>query len=367
MGYPGGKAGSGVCHRIINLMPPHQVYIEPFLGDGAVMRAKRAARLNIGLDLDPKSPGLAWLATLAEKNGARSPDPIAKSGAAAGIVRSRVAGSGESRRYPSSPTTSGSGIAANGGGVLRDRVTPGMAGQACNAWNGGAGLGTASPSPARGPGASARLARVDRGKLLTSPDLASSAERAGNDEPGSAYPSPLAGNGKQSLHGGNGEAADYRFGCLDGIELLRVYPFTGTELVYCDPPYLMSTRSGRRLYAHEMTDVDHRRFLRVIQGLPCMVMVSGYWSRLYADAFTSWNSIHFEAMTRAGHTATEWVWFNFPEPTVLHDDRYLGEGFRKREQLKRKKLRWLTRLRAMPMLDRQALLSAIASIDTSGE
>ena len=52
MGYPGGKSGPGVYHRLINLMPPHAVYCEPFLGGGAVMRLKRPAAYNIGVDLD---------------------------------------------------------------------------------------------------------------------------------------------------------------------------------------------------------------------------------------------------------------------------------------------------------------------------
>lgn len=55
--YPGGKAGAGVYQRIINLMPPHEVYVEPFLGGGAVMRLKRPARLNIGVDLNPNVVG----------------------------------------------------------------------------------------------------------------------------------------------------------------------------------------------------------------------------------------------------------------------------------------------------------------------
>lgn len=55
--YAGGKAGSGVYQAIINLMPPHDVYIEAFLGGGAIMRMKRPARRNIGLEIDPK----VWL------------------------------------------------------------------------------------------------------------------------------------------------------------------------------------------------------------------------------------------------------------------------------------------------------------------
>ncbi|MBU1297073.1 MAG: DNA adenine methylase [Gammaproteobacteria bacterium] len=52
MKYPGGK---GKCYQhLINLMPPHQTYIESHLGGGAVMRNKKPALRNIGLDLDSK-------------------------------------------------------------------------------------------------------------------------------------------------------------------------------------------------------------------------------------------------------------------------------------------------------------------------
>jgi hypothetical protein len=50
--YPGGKGGAGVYQTIINLMPPHRVYIEPFLGSARVMRAKLPADRNIGIDVD---------------------------------------------------------------------------------------------------------------------------------------------------------------------------------------------------------------------------------------------------------------------------------------------------------------------------
>jgi hypothetical protein len=51
--YPGGKSGSGVYQTIINQMPPHEIYIEPFLGGGAVMKYKKPARLaNIAIDMD---------------------------------------------------------------------------------------------------------------------------------------------------------------------------------------------------------------------------------------------------------------------------------------------------------------------------
>ena len=53
MRYFGGKAQDGVYHTIINQIPPHTRYIEPFLGGGAIMRRKKPAEMiNIGIDLD---------------------------------------------------------------------------------------------------------------------------------------------------------------------------------------------------------------------------------------------------------------------------------------------------------------------------
>ena len=39
-------------------MPPHEVYIESHLGGGAVMRNKRAARRNIGIEIDLEVVGM---------------------------------------------------------------------------------------------------------------------------------------------------------------------------------------------------------------------------------------------------------------------------------------------------------------------
>jgi site-specific DNA-adenine methylase len=51
--YPGGKASDGTFQRLINEIPPHENYIEPFLGGGSIMRHKRPApSINLGLELD---------------------------------------------------------------------------------------------------------------------------------------------------------------------------------------------------------------------------------------------------------------------------------------------------------------------------
>jgi DNA adenine methylase len=55
MKYNGGKNGSGVYQRIICMIPPHDVYIELFLGSGAILRRKRPAALSYGYELNAES------------------------------------------------------------------------------------------------------------------------------------------------------------------------------------------------------------------------------------------------------------------------------------------------------------------------
>lgn len=62
MRYDGGKGVS--FPNIINLIPPHRKYIETHLGGGAVMRHKRPASSQIGIDLDPNVIE-AWTQNLA--------------------------------------------------------------------------------------------------------------------------------------------------------------------------------------------------------------------------------------------------------------------------------------------------------------
>jgi DNA adenine methylase len=208
--YPGGKGG--VFQRLINIMPPHEVYIETHLGGGAVMRNKRPARHNIGI--------------------------VIKLWAAANQI------------------------------------------------------------------------------------------------------------GFELVHG-------------DAVTFLKSYPFTGKELVYCDPPYLRETRKKYYpLYKYEYSYEQHIELLEIIKSLPCMLMISGYQSPLYVKMLEGWHTHSFQGACHHG-VATEYVWTNYLSPVELHDYRYLGDTFRERERIKLRSKRWILRLKAMPVLERQALLAAI--------
>lgn len=152
----------------------------------------------------------------------------------------------------------------------------------------------------------------------------------------------------------------------DGTEYLRRFRPPAGRVVqwYCDPPYLRGTRRDpdRDYYAHEWTIADHEYFLDVVvdassSSMP--ILISGYWSELYADRLAGWATDHFTTSTRAG-PAEEWLWANYARPTELHDYRYVGADYRERERIRKHQRRRCRILRGMPELERRALLAAIA-------
>jgi DNA adenine methylase len=155
-------------------------------------------------------------------------------------------------------------------------------------------------------------------------------------------------------------AGGYELFTMDCLDFLEDHLFTGNEFVYADPPYVRDVRrSARSIYRYEYTNSDHVKLLTRLRQLPCPVMVSGYWSDLYADMLSDWRTYTFDAQTRSGKTATEWLWMNYKTPVALHDYRYLGIDYRERERIKRKKTRWANRLATMDILERGAIMWAL--------
>jgi DNA adenine methylase len=148
-----------------------------------------------------------------------------------------------------------------------------------------------------------------------------------------------------------------------GIVPGLVHALPKPALVYADPPYPLEVRSCKRsYYEHELLTADeHREILAMLKALPCMVIVSSYWSELYAAELADWRTVKIPTVNRRGKRVIEWLWCNFPEPTALHDDRFIGENFRERWRIKKRVRRWQSRLAELPPLERRALLLAVGS------
>ncbi len=149
----------------------------------------------------------------------------------------------------------------------------------------------------------------------------------------------------------------------DALTFLKDFDYQGQTLVYCDPPYLHATRTSQARYQHEMSDDDHKQLLNTLLSLPenVRVIVSGYRSSMYDDTLTHWWSKDFQAMSRGG-VRTETIWCNF-EPSNVHYHTFAGENRTERQRIKRKAQRWAKNFEALPRPERQAVLSAILSIN----
>jgi DNA adenine methylase len=135
-------------------------------------------------------------------------------------------------------------------------------------------------------------------------------------------------------------------------------PAGDKTLIYCDPPYPLSTRHGRHYYKHEMTDQEHTSLLTLLQALRCRVMISGVPCELYVRWLQNWRCISYRTRWH-DKTVTECLWCNFPEPDELHDWRYAGVNHRQRVTLKRLAARQLARLARMAPRKRGYVLNAI--------
>lgn len=154
----------------------------------------------------------------------------------------------------------------------------------------------------------------------------------------------------------------------DAVAFLESYEFCGTELVYADPPYVSSTKSGRRYYRHECSDEDHVRLIAALRKLICPVLISGYQCALYDELLQGWHRKELVNVTRGGRRV-ETVWANFEFSDVLQDYSCIGSTFRERERIRRKIDRWVRKLQLMPSIERRALLRAldIASVISGDE
>lgn len=109
-------------------------------------------------------------------------------------------------------------------------------------------------------------------------------------------------------------------------EIVRLYNAPDTVL-YCDPPYLASTRTGlsnnKRTsgdYAHDTnTEADHRELAEALHESRSAVLLSGYPSPLYDELYGDWDrvevSVQRPTTNRRGSTGSaglEVVWSNRP-------------------------------------------------------
>ena len=103
----------------------------------------------------------------------------------------------------------------------------------------------------------------------------------------------------------------------DAKEVMATHD-TREALHYVDPPYVFATRSDAgHDYAHEMTDADHADLLRFLKGLEGKVILSGYPSETYDEILDGWRRVERAALADGAKKRTEVLWLNWHEDRLL--------------------------------------------------
>ncbi|MDO5433347.1 DNA adenine methylase [Eubacterium sp.] len=95
------------------------------------------------------------------------------------------------------------------------------------------------------------------------------------------------------------------------IELIKKHD--GPEvLIYLDPPYIRDTRTlhGDQ-YKFEIYDADHEVLVKTIKNHNGKIILSGYENDLYNDYLKGWKKYSIKSRIERGGTRTETIWLNF--------------------------------------------------------
>lgn len=252
--YYGGK--SRLAEWIVNAMPPHRVYVEPFLGSGAVFFAKRRARHEILNDVDGNL--VTFFRVLRDQ-----PDELERLCRLTPYAREEYELADfeadglddleRARRWWIRINASLAKTGRNGSGFSRS-VQRGS-NNARTVWN----------RLERFRWACERLAGVTIENRTALEVIADNA------------------------------AAD--------------------AVIYCDPPYLGETRrSSGGAYVHEFATVEqHEQLAAVLDKTPATVLLSGYPSPLYEELYGGWHRMDRRVVIRPDLPhATEVIWSNRP-------------------------------------------------------
>lgn len=110
---------------------------------------------------------------------------------------------------------------------------------------------------------------------------------------------------------------------MDALRLIERYN-NRDVLMYLDPPYLRSTRRSGALYRHEMSDKVQREMLEAIANSTAKIVLSGYQSELYDEYLVGWHKDSVMSQTTSTEMALEVIWMNYEPPA--HQLSIFGEG-----------------------------------------
>ena len=100
---------------------------------------------------------------------------------------------------------------------------------------------------------------------------------------------------------------------MDALRLIERYNNSDT-LMYLDPPYVLSCRKSGKLYKHEMNEDAQKQLLDLITCSKAKIIISGYESELYDAALAGWHKDSTMSQTTSTDMARETIWMNYSPP-----------------------------------------------------
>lgn len=100
---------------------------------------------------------------------------------------------------------------------------------------------------------------------------------------------------------------------MDALRLIERYN-TPDALIYLDPPYVRSARKSGALYKHEMNDQQQVRMLEIITQSKAKIILSGYRNELYDKWLSGWETDATMSQTTSTAMAEEVIWMNYDPP-----------------------------------------------------
>lgn len=106
----------------------------------------------------------------------------------------------------------------------------------------------------------------------------------------------------------------------DALEVMQAQDGMNT-VFYVDPPYVPETRDPGTDYRFEMTQADHERLAVFLHGIKGAVVLSGYASSLYEELYADWRQVRARAYADGGALRVEVLWLSPGcPPAGLFDD-----------------------------------------------
>lgn len=90
------------------------------------------------------------------------------------------------------------------------------------------------------------------------------------------------------------------------VDLIKRFNYSNV-FIYADPPYVLSTRC-RENYKHEMSDDAHVELLTALNDHRGTAIISGYECDLYNDYLKDWKQLKCSTLDQLSHKKTESIW-----------------------------------------------------------